>query len=77
MEGTPQEPAGSLEEIRRRLDAKSVECITKEDLPYLTRAEEKQAQERGLPRFKFGDDTAMLAAIREEKTKGGVPRAAA
>ncbi|MFQ5816390.1 MAG: FAD-dependent oxidoreductase [Terriglobia bacterium] len=77
LEGAPQKPAISPGEIRHRLDGKNVECITKGDLPYLTRAEEKQAQERGLPRFKFGDDTAMLAAIKEEKTKGGVPRAAA
>ena len=77
LEGAPQKPAISPGEIRHRIDGKSVECITKEDLPYLTRAEEKQAQERGLPRFKFGDDAAMLAVIQEKKTKGGVPRAAA
>jgi hypothetical protein len=43
--------------------------VTKPDLEFLTRAEEKQAQERGVPWFKFSHDEDMLNAIEEQKVK--------
>ena len=41
--------------------------VLKADLEYLARAEEKQAQQRGLPWFKYSDDDTMLAAIEAER----------
>ena len=43
--------------------------VSKPDLECLARAEEKEAQKRGVPWFKFADDDAMLAAIESEKAK--------
>jgi len=63
----------SAEEVARSLTRRGLQIVSKEDLAYLGRAEEKQAKERGLPSFKFADDAAMLAAIEEEKTKKGSP----
>ena len=61
--------AASVVEIEAYLGRKGLQVVTKADLPYLTRAEERQARERRLPCFKFAHDTAMLSAIEEEKFK--------
>jgi ferredoxin/flavodoxin---NADP+ reductase len=55
-------------EIQRWLEREGLEVVTKEDLSYLGRAEEREAQKRGLPSFKFGDDSVMLSSIEQEKT---------
>jgi len=55
-------------EISRWLERKGSQAVTKEDLIHLGRAEEREAQQRGLPSFKFGDDSVMLTAIESEKT---------
>ena len=52
----------------RRVERKGIRTVTKADLEYLARAEEKEAQRRGATWFKFSDDEAMLRAIDEEKT---------
>lgn len=76
LEAVPGKTTASADGIRARIEGKGVQCVPKEDLPYLTRAEEKQARERSLPRFKFGDDESMLAAIEEEKKKATAGTAA-
>jgi hypothetical protein len=65
------------EEIHAALERKGIALVAKEELPYLGRAEEKQARARGLHSFKFADDAEMLRAIEEEKSKGNSGRAAA
>ncbi len=51
------------------LERKGLQAVNKLDLECLARAEEKEAQKRGVPWFKFADDDAMLAAIQAEKAK--------
>ena len=67
LEGANERAGASTEEVQRWLASKGQFVVPKEDLPYLQRAEERQAQERGVSYFKFGDDVAMLAAIEEAK----------
>jgi ferredoxin--NADP+ reductase len=69
LEGIPEKAAPSPQEILRRLESKGLQLVTKEDLEFLGRAEEKQAKERGIPWFKFAEDEVMLAAIEEEEAK--------
>lgn len=71
LENAPQKPGASLQDIKRAFDRQSLQVVDKDDLAFLARAEEKQARERGLPSFKFADNTEMLAAIEEEKTRAG------
>ena len=46
-----------------------LQVVTKEDLNLLGRVEEREAQKRGLPSFKFSDDSVMLQAIEAERGK--------
>lgn len=69
LESAPEKSCASYEQIKRQFISRGVRIVEKSDLEYLARAEEKQAQERGLPWFKFSDDEAMLAAIDHEKSK--------
>ena len=69
LEGLREKPSPSPQEILRRLENKNRQLVTKSDLEFLARAEEKQAKERGLLWFKFADDELMLAAIEEEKAR--------
>ncbi|MEE8200019.1 MAG: FAD-dependent oxidoreductase [Candidatus Acidoferrales bacterium] len=59
-------------EIEASLAGKGVPVVSKQDLPYLSRAEEEQAKERGLRSFKFAEDREMLAAIEEQKKRQAV-----
>jgi hypothetical protein len=52
------------------LESKGVHAGDKADLECLGRAEERQAQERGVPWFKFAEDEAMMKAIEDQKVKG-------
>ncbi len=54
-------------DIQRYLTGKGLKVVNKEDLAYLAKAEEKEANQRGLNYFKFSDDQNMLAAIEREK----------
>lgn len=63
--------SASPEEVRSYLERRGLQLVSTEDLPYLSRAEEKQAKERQVPSFKFADDTAMLAAIEQQKSEAG------
>ena len=77
LESAPARMSAAPEEIRAALAKKGVALVAKEELPYLGRAEEKQARARGLHSFKFADDAEMLRAIEEEKSKGNSGSAAA
>ena len=57
-------------EIVQRLENKNLRPVTKPDLELLAKAEEREGQARGIQYFKFSDDEAMLAAIRELKAQG-------
>lgn len=65
----------TAEEIARALDRKSVRFVSKSDLSLLARAEEREAQSRGVPYFKFSDDDVMLSAIEQEES-GSSPEVA-
>jgi ferredoxin--NADP+ reductase len=71
LEGAEETPAATAEEILRKLEGQGLEVVPKDDLAFLARAEEKQAQERGVPSFKFADNRTMLTSIAEEKSKAG------
>jgi ferredoxin--NADP+ reductase len=66
---TAKESAFGAGEIQSFLDRKALQAVTKADLECLGRAEEKEAQKRGVLWFKFAEDSAMLAAIAAEKAK--------
>ncbi len=59
----------SVEDLFRRLDRAGVQTVTKEDLRYLSLAEEHEAEIRGMTYFKYADDETMLRRIEEEKTR--------
>jgi ferredoxin/flavodoxin---NADP+ reductase len=69
LESAPETNAASPEQILRNLEKRNLSLVTKPDLEFLTRAEERQAQERGVPWFKFSHDEDMLNAIEEQKVK--------
>jgi ferredoxin--NADP+ reductase len=77
LEGVPEKAAPSPQQILRRLENKNLQLVTKGDLKFLGRAEEKQAQERGIPWFKFAEDEVMLTAIEKEKAKAEASSTAA
>lgn len=56
-------------EIQAFLERKGLRTVSKPDLELLARAEEKEAQKRGVPWFKFAEDEIMLAAIAAERVK--------
>ena len=70
LETAPDGKAVSVQDLLRRLESKGVHAVDKADLECLGRAEEKQAQERGVPWFKFAEDEAMMKAIEDQKVKG-------
>src|SRR5215813_1972782 len=61
--------SAGISQILERLTQKGLRAVTKADLEHLTKAEEREAQARGVQFFKFSDDEAMLAAIEEQKTQ--------
>ncbi|MGC2694661.1 MAG: FAD-dependent oxidoreductase [Candidatus Angelobacter sp.] len=65
---TARESQISAAQIQGYLQDKGLRIVSKLDLEHLARAEEKEAQRRGLPWFKFAEDEAMLAAVAAEKT---------
>lgn len=68
LESGPQKARQAPSEVSRWLERKGLQIVTKEDLGYLGRAEEREAQPRGLQSFKYGSDSVMLEAIENEKT---------
>ena len=69
LETAPDGTSISAQELLTRLEGRSVQTVTKADLEHLARAEEQEAQARGVPWYKFGHDNAMLQAIAEQKSK--------
>lgn len=69
LESAPEKKSASYEEIVRRLGSRN-RLVTKPDLEFLAKAEEREAKARGVQFFKFSDDEAMLAAITEQKSQG-------
>jgi ferredoxin/flavodoxin---NADP+ reductase len=69
LENAPEKPSASAADIVRQFQLKGLQPVSKDDLAFLARAEQQQANERGLPSFKFSDDGTMLARIEEENSK--------
>lgn len=69
LESAPERPGPTIDQIRSQLRRSGLESVSKEELGFLARAEQRRALERGVPWFKFGDDAEMLAAIEAEKNK--------
>src|ERR1051326_5009609 len=63
---TARESNFGVAEVQKFLECKGLQIVTKPDLESLARAEEKEAQKRGVLWFKFAEDNAMLAAIQSE-----------
>ena len=59
----------STAQIQQYLQNKGLRIVSKPDLECLGRAEEQEAQRRGVVWFKYADDEAMLAAIESERAK--------
>jgi len=59
----------SVGDIERALKQKGIVFVPKADLRWLTVAEQAEAQKRGLPRYFFPDDEAMLKAIERARAK--------
>jgi ferredoxin--NADP+ reductase len=66
---TARESNFGAAEVQKFLERKGLQIVTKPDLESLARAEEKEAQKRGILWFKFAEDDAMLEAIEAEKAK--------
>jgi ferredoxin--NADP+ reductase len=67
LEGKADKQAAPVETIETTLRARGIQVVNKAELNLLIKAEEKEAQERGLPSYKYADDTTMLRAITREK----------
>ncbi len=63
LESAPERTGISAQELIKRLQDKGARIVTKGDLENLARAEEQEAQARGVTWFKFSEDEAMLQAI--------------
>jgi ferredoxin--NADP+ reductase len=66
---TARDSQTTAAQVQKFLERKGSQVVTKSDLEALGRAEEKEAQKRGMLWFKFAEDEAMLAAIESEKAK--------
>lgn len=73
LSGIQTKRSASAGEIASALSAKGVRFVSKEDLSFLAKAEEREAHQRGIPYFKFSDDEVMLSAIEQEKSASAVP----
>ena len=69
----PDKGAAAIETIESTLRARNIQVVNKTELALLGKAEEKEAQERGLTYFKYSDDTSMLRAITREKKTNNTP----
>ena len=59
------------------MQAKGVRLVSKSDLGLLGKAEEREAQARGVNYFKYSDDEVMLSAIKQEKSTSAPARGVA
>jgi ferredoxin/flavodoxin---NADP+ reductase len=60
--------AASTKDIALYLDRRGIQTVDKEDLRWLSRAEQEEAGLRSLISYSFDDDDAMLSAIDREKS---------
>lgn len=65
----PESNVLSEQEILDRLKAKGLNPVTKADLTFLGRAEEREAAARNLNAFKYADNDSMFKAIAEERER--------
>jgi ferredoxin--NADP+ reductase len=69
LETAPEKKSASFAEIMDSLERRNLRLVTKADLELLAKAEEREAQARGVQFFKFSDDKAMLRVIDELKAR--------
>jgi ferredoxin--NADP+ reductase len=77
LSGIEPPASASAEEVARTLQAKGVRLVSKSDLGLLGKAEEREAQARGVNYFKYSDDEVMLSAIKQEKSTSAPARGVA
>lgn len=70
LETAPERGSISPQELAALLERRGVRVVGKSDVDLLARAEELEAQARGLSWFKFSEDERMLAAIEKQKSQG-------
>jgi ferredoxin--NADP+ reductase len=63
----PESGTLSAAEVQARLEANGIRIVTKHDLPFLARAEEREAQAHPRGLCSFADNDAMLSAIARER----------
>jgi ferredoxin--NADP+ reductase len=63
----PDKGAAPVDKVLAKLQSKGIRVVTKADVDLLGKAEAREAEKRGLPSFKWGDDETMLKAIDAEK----------
>ena len=68
LRGMQPPRSASADDIARALAAKGIRFVSKSDLSLLARAEEREAQSRGVTYYKFSDDGVMLTKIEREKS---------
>jgi ferredoxin/flavodoxin---NADP+ reductase len=68
LQSAPGRASASADEIVRRLAQNGVQLVPKGDLRWLTAAEEREAQARGVAYYFFPDDDSMFAAIDHERS---------
>src|SRR6266496_2824968 len=68
LRGMQPPQSASADDIARALAAKGIRFVSKSDLSLLARAEEREAQSRGVTYYKFSDDGVMLTKIEREKS---------
>ena len=73
LSGIQAPASASAEEIALALAAKGVRFVSKDDLSLLAKAEEREAQARGLAYFKFSEDELMLSTIEQEAPASAAP----
>ena len=66
-------PSATPQEIAQFLERKGVQAVSKSDLALLGAVEEREAKARALAYFKYSDDSDMLCAIEQEKSKSSEP----
>jgi ferredoxin--NADP+ reductase len=77
LSGKQAPQSASADEIARGLEAKGVQFVSKTDLSLLAKAEEREAQSRGVAYYKFSDDVVMLKAIQQERSASPEPAVSA
>ena len=67
LDGAGDRLSASGDEIACILERKGIEAVSKSDLVWLSRAEEREAELRGCAYHKFSDDASMLSALERIK----------